>query len=151
MRLSIRGSPVGEYMPVIYGPPSDWKQQWVRTNGKEVPPPLTTYDLTVETFNSTSWPTMLLRLKTSKCCAILAQEIGVLKENQAARSREALALGWHSIIVCSEKGEAYQTRAGVAIFARGEVCLRPDSVKLPEHEGGWFRHLLNRLGGLPSG
>ena len=140
----------GIYTPHVHRPPATWQQQWVRHHGGSLPDDIEqTYELTVETFNSTSWTTMERRLKTSTAGIILAQEVSTLPGQHAAHSRAALALGWHSIFACSVTGAANHAKAGVAIFAREEIGLRRDTIKLPEH-GGRLITALSRPPGWPT-
>ena len=142
------GSPIW-VMPRARRPPATWADQQ-HDAGRPVDPDEDSYMFTVETFNATSWPTLHRRLMCSEASVLLAQEIGTTACQHASHSRAALKLGWQSIFACSNPGEAGQTTAGVAIFARPEVCIRADP-HCPAPCGGRLVSALVRPPGWPEG
>ena len=91
------------------------------------------YQLTVETYNSTSWASLKQRLAGSEAHVVLAQEVHLLGIDIEYASQWARVRGWKSIIEEAIPGRAQPfSSGGVAIFARDWLGLSPWPV-LAEH------------------
>jgi len=83
------------------------------------------WELCVESFNSTSWPTFKERLLETSAHIVCGQELHLVGQQVGQASAWAKSRGWKSLIMeaIPGKGEAYSS-GGVGVFVRSWMGLQ---------------------------
>ncbi len=83
------------------------------------------FKLGIETANTTGWRGLKRRLQRTEAQVVFAQETRTMAGDVAARSQWALRNGWKSIWNPSTRGRRGGPSAGVAVFVREQLGVRP--------------------------
>ncbi len=86
------------------------------------------FTLTMETVNTTGWGPLKRRLQRSQAKVLFAQETRVRAGDIGKASSWALRNGWKSMWAPAVRGKRGGASAGVAVFARDYVGIRPPPV-----------------------